>query len=384
MKTLTNYFLFIAFLFVAFTSEAQIYERTDTLFVPETENIPVIDGLYDDEAWGLTEWRNIDQVWMPYDNDPANLGHEAGLKIWEGPDDFSGKYKVVWSSETNLLYFVVEIVDDVFVDGYEYPNGGYHKYDILEIFIDEDRSGGPHIHDTNDSNAENAFAHHMAVNQMPDGELQTELLSLDMAGTGWGNNITRNYAGHFPDFGMRKVENTFVWEFSLRMHADDYNNSNPEASVVDLKPEKVFGLSLAYCDNDDLNENPIERDHFFGSVYVPVEAHNDHWQNADWFGVTKLTGEGEANSSDLLSVLKPEIKIYTAGKILYSSVVSPDNGQVDIKVFNISGQEVMRKSFQKESINWNKRIELDGLQNAIYIVEVSVGNAKQSEKIIVR
>jgi hypothetical protein len=108
--------------------------------------------LNNDEAWQAVEWKPISQIWMPYNNLPSNLGQEAGLQIWEGADDFTGKFKVLWSSETNLLYFIVEITDDVFTGGYVYnenPNsgGGYPNYDIVEVFIDEDRSGGLHVFD---------------------------------------------------------------------------------------------------------------------------------------------------------------------------------------------------------------------------------------------
>ena len=75
----------------------------DKKVIPETKQIPVADGLNTDFAWELTDWNPIDQIWMPYGNNPSNLGQEAGLQLWEGADDFTGKYKVVWSTETNLL-----------------------------------------------------------------------------------------------------------------------------------------------------------------------------------------------------------------------------------------------------------------------------------------
>jgi hypothetical protein len=52
---------------------------------------------------------------------------------------------------------------------------------------------------------------------------------------------------------------------------------------------KVMGLTLAYCDNDKPDVNPKTRDKFFGSVWVPAAAYNDHWMNADYFGIVKLT-----------------------------------------------------------------------------------------------
>jgi hypothetical protein len=47
-----------------------------------------------------------------------------------------------------------------------------------------------------------------------------------------------------------------------------------------------MGMSMAYCENDTPG---TERDNFFGSVWVPEEAYNDHWMNADGFGTVRLT-----------------------------------------------------------------------------------------------
>ena len=52
-----------------------------------------------------------------------------------------------------------------------------------------------------------------------------------------------------------------------------------------------MGLSLAYCDNDDPDENPKKRDNFFGSVWVPETANNDHWKDADGYGTIMLISE---------------------------------------------------------------------------------------------
>ncbi len=103
--------------FFPFLSFSQISQRTDTLFIIETKGIPEIDGQAEDETWSTLDWNSIDQIWMPYNNEPSNLGQEAGLQLWEGADDFTGKFKVLWSSETNLLYFLVEVTDNKFTGG---------------------------------------------------------------------------------------------------------------------------------------------------------------------------------------------------------------------------------------------------------------------------
>ncbi len=383
--------LIITMFFVFHTAvSGQVYERTDTLIIPETHTVPLIDGSVDDEAWDIGDWQPIDQIWMPYDNDPANLNQSDGLEIWDGPDDFTGRFKVVWSSETNLLYFLVEVIDDVFVDGYVYnqnpgQGGGYPNYDIVEVFIDEDRSGGLHVFDGTGNvgeqwgtNAQNAFAYHLAADAPEEGETQYEFHALDIAGTSWSNYNIADYASHFPEFAMKRNGNTYTWEFSLIVHDDTYDPADEHASVVTLEAGKIMGLSMAYCDNDDPDD--LRRDHFFGSVYVPVEAHNDHWMQADWFGVAKLV---ETVPTGILDEIqnKGSVRNYISTGILYNEINSDYNGKVRIRVFNILGREMFHETIYKNSYSVMNRLSVSGYPQGIYIIEVVQGNSRNVEKI---
>jgi hypothetical protein len=388
--------LFILIFIIPFITNGQLYHRTDTLFIPETKISPVIDGVINDDAWQLAEWNSIEQIWMPYNNDPANLGQEGGLKLWEGEHDFSGRYKTVWSSESNLLYFIVEITDDVFTDGYVYnenPNSGgnYPHYDILEIFIDEDRSGGLHVFDGTGNvanswgtNAENAFSYHLAADAPDNGNIQSDFHALDIAGTNWGypNQKVADYADHFPEFVLKKEGNVYTWEFSLKVHDDSYNHADQELSVVNLYAGKIFGLTLAYCDNDDPFEIPLRRDHFFGSVEVPLHAHNEHWKQADWFGVAKLTSEP---STSLPQIIQNQIKIdsYLANGKLHTSVESPFPGSIGIRVLNILGREIHAETFQKTGGMWSSQFDHQNWQSGIYLVEIIHGNKRSAKKFII-
>ncbi len=376
--------------FMGVHSYGQIYPREDTLFIPETFSIPVIDGSAGDEAWEMVEWQPIDQIWMPWNNDPANLDQANGLELWEGPDDFTGKFKVLWSSETNLLYFLVEIIDDVFVDGYVYnenpgQGGGYPNFDIVEIFIDEDRSGGLHVFDGTGNvgrdwgtNAENAFAYHLAANALDDGEVQNEFHALDIAGTSWSNYRIADYASHFPEFAMKKEGNKYTWEFSLIVHNDTYDHDNQEASVVTLEAGKVMGLSVAYCDNDDPDD--LRRDHFFGSVYVPLEAHNEHWKQADWFGVAKLVENPATLVPDAGPVTGGSLKYNVMDDLLHIEISSEFTGEAQLRLFNLAGIEVKNEKIQKNSELITHRISLAGLPGGMYILELTQGPFRQSGK----
>ncbi|MEN0006928.1 MAG: sugar-binding protein, partial [Bacteroidota bacterium] len=70
-------------------------------------------------------------------------------------EDFSGRYKLTWSED--FIYILAEIQDDTLIDIHEDGLDRYWDDDCLEIFIDEDHSGGNHQY------SHNAFAYHIAL-----------------------------------------------------------------------------------------------------------------------------------------------------------------------------------------------------------------------------
>jgi hypothetical protein len=257
-------------------------DHNTPLLVSDVSSVPFIDGNGTDSCWMNISWQNIDQVWIPYNGKVSS-------------DDYSGHYKVAWSSSTNLLYFLIEVKDDYFVDGY-IPGGksDLYDYDIAEVFIDEDASGGLHVFDGEDtvaaqfgSNAENAFTYHIYAPFPDEGQISSKPYVGDLAGISWANAKHPNYASHFPEFALRRNGNTAVWEFSLIVYNDTYDDENKDVSRSQLKIGKLMGLSLAYCDNDGVDENPKVRDNMFGSVWEPKPG-NWHWLTAAYFGKIKL------------------------------------------------------------------------------------------------
>jgi hypothetical protein len=165
------FFVFI-FLTISVTAgTSRLRTQDDTVRTPDVEDVPTIDGHSNDACWGEVDWQEIDQVWIP----------------WGGSveaSDYTGQYKVVWSDAENVLYFVVEVTDDAFVDGYVFGPGDYYQYDIVEVFIDEDKSGGVHNYEGGGVNAENAFAYHIVVDAPEDGEVNNDFVVCDMTGPG--------------------------------------------------------------------------------------------------------------------------------------------------------------------------------------------------------
>lgn len=276
------------------------YEAENVVNAPRAESMPSIDGMDDDAVWSKAKWHYIDQVWINYGTDYP-------------PSDFTGRYKIAWSESENLVYFFAETTDDAYQDGYVYnenpsTGGGYPNYDILEIFLDEDKSGGLHVFDGTGTvgdnwgtNAENAFSYHIAVNYPADGETETSFVVCDIAGTNWGwpDQTIPNYAGHFNDFIVRRDGNTIRWEFSLKIYSDAYDHSSPEDSRVSLSESKSMGFAMAYCDDD----NGGDRDHFFGTDYVLEANYNDHWKQADGYGTLNLSTAAVNHTPELVEPL---------------------------------------------------------------------------------
>ena len=134
--------------------------------------------------------------------------------------------------------------------------------DCVEVFIDEDNSGGLHQFDYN------AFAYHIAL----DGNVVD--LALDKEPRLYNDHVT----------SQRITEgNTSTWEIAVKLFNEEYTD-DAQNNPVSLTPEKKVGFALAYCDND----KSTERENFIGSVYIPGEDKNQGWIDANIFGTLIL------------------------------------------------------------------------------------------------
>ncbi len=266
------YCLFISvfvFLFIfSGTSNAKTDAQDDTVKAVHVTTVPTIDGLDTDDCWTGIKWQNIDENWLPYGQ--AMTG-----------DDFTGRYKVVWSETTDRIYFLVEVVDDYFRSGYPNGVGGYPSYDVVEIFIDEDKSGGDHTFDNQ------AFAYHI----LWEDEFTTFHV-MDLETNGEWDGV--DHASVF-DVATINFSGTYTWEISMPV----YDNGFTHAQIGSYQPEelvagKVMGFSMAYCDND-ADDN--SRDNFIGSVYVTSADQNEHWVDASIFGTMQLVASQDPNAA---------------------------------------------------------------------------------------
>jgi Carbohydrate family 9 binding domain-like len=214
---------------------------TDRTAIPATKSSILLDGNGKDEAWQELDWRSIDQVWLG--STPLDT------------NDFAGRYKVAYDG--SFLYVLAEIKDDVIQD--THPNGleRYWDDDCLEVFIDEDGSGGGHQYN------HNAFAYHLAL----DGKV------VDIA-----PDSSFQYFDKHVDYKRTNIGNTSTWECAFRVFKSDYIDFESSVPVF-LKRGKQMGFMLAYCDND----KSIEREHFIGSIPVGGTDKNRGWIDANLF-----------------------------------------------------------------------------------------------------
>jgi len=234
-----------AMLSIACQATSHAYEA------PHAEVAPIIDGLNSDAAWASASWENIDQL---------TLGEQPSS------EDFSGRFKVVWTSEK--LYVLVEIVDDVLIDTHSDPLDSYWEDDTLEIFIDEDKSGGDHL------KSYNAFAYHIALDNQ----------TVDYSSEG----KPRTFNDHVTSMWKRSSQspNKVIWEASFDIYSDEFSDHNNSAKPVTLSAGKELGFMVAYCDSDGTKG----REHFLGSHEIkPVNGdRNRGYIDASVFDYLKL------------------------------------------------------------------------------------------------
>lgn len=222
-------------------------KETQLIEVLKTQEIITIEGKADEAIWIKATWHPIDQRWLgqPYTT-----------------EDFEGQYKLCWSEDA--LYILVEIKDDVLFDQYEDPLKLWWDDDCVEVFIDENNSGGEHQYN------HNAFAYHVAL----DGNV------VDMSTEKTG----KLYNSHVESKNITSG-NTTVWELKISIFDDTYDDENDAKNKpVKLYPNKKIGFAIAYCDND----SSIERENFIGSIPVEGENKNKGWIDANIFGTIQL------------------------------------------------------------------------------------------------
>lgn len=336
------FFTFITLILLSVSTFGQT--NKDTLTAVQALTPVVIDGSGNDECWGRATWKPMGQVWIPY-----------GAKMAAG--DFEGKFKLAWDRE--YLYLLIEVVDNMLSDDHPNPLQNWWDDDCLEIFIDENRSMGDH-----ERNA-NAFAYHISLTYD----------AIDLNSSGGGVNYKNNINVRMDTIGV----NTYLWEVAIKNYSAAFNLSNPEASRVYLTPNKLMGLSVAYCDNDESNG----RENFIGSMTLSAATHNESYKNANYFGplvlksvttgIDNLTGKQYRNQ--LVSVFPnpAENRLKVERKIASTEALV-------VNIHSVGGTLVKTVTL----IGHQETIEINDLMPGVYVLNISSEKYIQSERIIKR
>jgi hypothetical protein len=332
---------FLSFLFILFSINTFSQTQKDTIYVVKSPDPVVIDGSASDAVWSKTNWHPISRVWLPTYNAKMTAG------------DFAGKFKVAWDSD--YLYVLVEVIDDMISDDHADPLQNWWDDDCLEVFLDENRSKG--LHETNN----NAFAYHVS----------TKYDAIDMDASGKGVNYKNNLKVIMDTIGT----NTYLWEIAIKNYSANFNINNPEASRVLLSAKKLMGFTIAYCDNDQTTA----RENFIGSMDMPSDKANDNYKTADYFGSMLLVDRTDITQVVSIERDQPKIaRIYPnpANELLTIELNGDRSETASFEIRTVSGS-ILKSGILKTR---NQSIKVDDLVPGIYLLTVSSGTNRQTER----
>lgn len=316
----------------------------DSFVAYKADTMPVIDGIGNDSCWAANQWYGLDYVWLPYNDQISKT-------------DFSGRFKISWTNDRLLL--LVEIVDDSLYDGHSDPLDNYWNDDCVEVFVDEDHSGGPH---NDPSNAFNAWAYHVSI--------FGDVVDPNTAGS-------KLYNDHIKSVWTR-YDSLYTWELSIKIYDKNYVNDQVSMPVT-LTNDKVMGFSLAYCDDDGGGV----RENFIGSKYLPQSQSNDSYLNASVFGTLTLIDPNAPQTSSIKPVSDENVLIFpNPGKneIYFQIPGDLENGGT-LSLLDISGKELKNEKLAAGQTNGS--IDISDIAAGVYIAVSRLKDKTITQRIII-
>lgn len=304
---------------------------------PNSSSEIVIDGLANDSVWNICEWDDIDQLWL---GEPVT------------PDDFTGKYKACWTD--SFIYVLAKITDDVLHDHYPDPTDSYWKDDCLEVFIDEDASGGDHKYNYN------AFAYHIST--------LYDVVDL-------GLNGKKRLLNDHIDVKKTQEGNIYTWELKITLYTDDFEFAKTVNPVSLPYKDKEIGFSIAYCDNDGGDD----RESFIGSQEIRGSDKNTSWKQADDFGLLVLRKDVATSVNSFypftLNGKKSELIVYPnpASDYFKISLNNSYTGNLFFDLYANDGQLIKTKQVFKSASKLNVKYDVDEFMPGNYILKVRSG-----------
>ena len=219
--------------------------------IPEGTEIKV-DG-------DLSDWQWLAPVFSTSDEFP--------FARWDVPEeDFGVEVKVAWSPETNMLYHAVKVTDDKLLTLPREQAQKMWRYDLLELFIDADGSGGNYRGENNSAQAQQYFLY------LPPDRSACFGLFGPQEKLGW--SLKAPYAKYAAKYDGKTIC------YELAQNVWDFLGESPQQSRLhNLKAGQVMGWKITVKDRDNEKEAPI------GCTLRPSDA----WENADNFARLMLT-----------------------------------------------------------------------------------------------
>ena len=227
------------------SSSSSVVAEPNSYVAPRAQTAPEIDGTID-AVWEQAAWAPINVFWLGTQPNPT-------------ADDYTGQYKALW--DENYLYLLFDITDERLYDHTRDPLSNYWEDDTVEIFIDENKNGGPHQSNTS------AWAYHISSY----GDVVDYTTS--------GPHLLNDHI----DVRLVSMGDKHVWEMRVRIYGEDYADDQANTPLI-LTAGKELGFSASYIDNDG---NP-QRESMMGSVDTPGHRNNQGYLDASVFGSLRL------------------------------------------------------------------------------------------------
>jgi hypothetical protein len=215
----------------------------DGAFEAKKATAPIqIDGCSKEAIWADLDWFGMNYVWM---GEPVD------------ESDYNGRFKLAWDAE--YLYILVEVEDEYLNPTLKNGIENYWKGDYVEVFIDEDQSGGNHKFN------HQAFAYHVSTEgHAIDKSTSEETIFLD----------------EHIQVARSQEANRHLWEMAIQLYDKSFDENSSKNIPVPILKNKRIGFSIGYGDNDGNNS----REHFMGSKKNHGINNDEGYTNADVFG----------------------------------------------------------------------------------------------------
>jgi hypothetical protein len=226
--------------------------RTPTIAkeILATTNTITINGTGNEADWATASWQSLNFEW-------------TGAATAPTATDFTGRFKLL--HDKNYIYLLAEITDDALIDTYTDPLVDYWKDDCIEIFVDEDGSGGQH------RASANAWAYHVSM--------ANNWIDFD------ANGATKDFNTH-GTMARTAAGTTYTWECRFALYPDSFIDGGINTPAT-LNKGKKIGFMFAYNDRDDPAATG-SREHMMGSKDMPGTDKNRGYIDASVFDVYYL------------------------------------------------------------------------------------------------